>query len=165
MRYPIQWRMINDKIDGLAQDCSNSSALAMELQQSCNKPSKWCLWTGLYIFQASAIYISIISHIYLFLSIIARSACDRVIWWRHQFHEESPAHTHTNSRKHVHLITNIKSSLTIKRHVQIPYSIRFRDEKPIWRVSICEALKGPMKNVYFLLSDMCIHLIRGNCIL
>ena len=26
-------------IDGLAQDCSNSSALAMELLQSCAKPS------------------------------------------------------------------------------------------------------------------------------
>ena len=28
-------------IDGLVQDCCNSSALAMELQQSCTKPSKW----------------------------------------------------------------------------------------------------------------------------
>ena len=27
-------------IDGLAQDCRNSSALAMELLQSCTKPSK-----------------------------------------------------------------------------------------------------------------------------
>ena len=27
-------------IDRLAQDCSNSSALAMELLQSCTKPSK-----------------------------------------------------------------------------------------------------------------------------
>ena len=26
-------------IDGLVQDCSNASALAMELLQSCNKPS------------------------------------------------------------------------------------------------------------------------------
>ena len=26
-------------MDGLAQDCSNSSALAMELQQSCTGPS------------------------------------------------------------------------------------------------------------------------------
>ena len=26
-------------IDGLVQDCSNSSALAMELPQSCTKPS------------------------------------------------------------------------------------------------------------------------------
>ena len=29
-------------IDGLMQDCSNSSALAMELLQSCSKPSM--LW-------------------------------------------------------------------------------------------------------------------------
>ena len=29
----------HSNIDGLAQDCSNSSALAMELQQSCAKPS------------------------------------------------------------------------------------------------------------------------------
>ena len=28
-------------IDGLVQDCSNSSALAMELLQSCTKPSHY----------------------------------------------------------------------------------------------------------------------------
>ena len=40
-------------IGGLVQDCSNSSALAMELLQSCTKPSiwnisHWCLfqWCG-----------------------------------------------------------------------------------------------------------------------
>ena len=31
----------NDKIDGLVQDCSNSIANALELLQSCTKPSKW----------------------------------------------------------------------------------------------------------------------------
>ena len=31
------------QIDSLVQDCSNSSALAMELLQSCTKPSKWYL--------------------------------------------------------------------------------------------------------------------------
>ena len=30
-------------IDGLVQDCSNSSALAMELLQSCTKPSIYLL--------------------------------------------------------------------------------------------------------------------------
>ena len=30
-------------IDGLVQDCSNSSALAMELLQSCTKPSNFAL--------------------------------------------------------------------------------------------------------------------------
>ena len=30
-----------NKIDGLVQDCSNSSALAMELLQFCTKPSKY----------------------------------------------------------------------------------------------------------------------------
>ena len=29
----------NTYIDGLAQDCGNSSALALELPQSCTKPS------------------------------------------------------------------------------------------------------------------------------
>ena len=29
--------------DGLVQDCSNSSALAMEVLQSCAKPSIWCI--------------------------------------------------------------------------------------------------------------------------
>ena len=32
-------------IDGLVQDCSNSSALAMELLQSCTKPSIYTLIT------------------------------------------------------------------------------------------------------------------------
>ena len=32
----LQWKLY---IDGLVQDCSNSSALAMELLQSCTKPS------------------------------------------------------------------------------------------------------------------------------
>ena len=30
-----------DHLDGLVQDCSNSSALAMELLQSCTKPLIW----------------------------------------------------------------------------------------------------------------------------
>ena len=30
-----------DKINGLVQDCSNSSALAVELLQSCTEPSKF----------------------------------------------------------------------------------------------------------------------------
>ena len=45
-RVPILWyrvyavkEMLNVHIDGLVQDCSNSSALAMELLQSCTKPS------------------------------------------------------------------------------------------------------------------------------
>ena len=29
-------------IEGLAQDCSNSSVLAVELLQSCTKPSIYC---------------------------------------------------------------------------------------------------------------------------
>ena len=32
-------RSFQYKFDGLAQDCSNSSALALELLQSCTKPS------------------------------------------------------------------------------------------------------------------------------
>ena len=31
-----------DRAEGLVQDCSNSSAVAMELLQSCTKPSIWC---------------------------------------------------------------------------------------------------------------------------
>ena len=31
--------MMETHIDGLAQDCNNSSVLAMELLQSCAKPS------------------------------------------------------------------------------------------------------------------------------
>ena len=29
-------------VDGMVQDCTNSSALAMELLQSCTEPSMWC---------------------------------------------------------------------------------------------------------------------------
>ena len=38
--------LIHIQIDGLVQDCSNSSALAMELLQSCTKPSKLCQSRG-----------------------------------------------------------------------------------------------------------------------
>ena len=37
----LTYQLIRPKFDGLVQDCSNSSALAMELLQSCTKPSKW----------------------------------------------------------------------------------------------------------------------------
>ena len=44
----IKIRWLWDHLDGLAQDCSNSSALAMELLQSCAKPSILSLyWTSL----------------------------------------------------------------------------------------------------------------------
>ena len=37
------WNVVSiDQIDSLVQDCSNSSALAMELLQSCTKPSRYC---------------------------------------------------------------------------------------------------------------------------
>ena len=36
--------LLKENIDGLAQDCSNSSALAMELLQSCTKPSICVFW-------------------------------------------------------------------------------------------------------------------------
>ena len=37
------WLFMYTYIDGLVQDCSNSSALAMELLQSCTKPSLYAL--------------------------------------------------------------------------------------------------------------------------
>ena len=37
----ILCKTIENNIDGLVQDCSNSSALAMELLQSCTKPSTY----------------------------------------------------------------------------------------------------------------------------
>ena len=39
----LWWFIRYPDINGLVQDCSNSSALAMELLQSCTKPSTW--WT------------------------------------------------------------------------------------------------------------------------
>ena len=38
-------------IDGLVQDCSISSALAMKLLQSCTKPSVWDILSSLFHFQ------------------------------------------------------------------------------------------------------------------
>ena len=37
-------------IDGLVQDCSNSSALAMELLQSCTKPSIYAFMIQMFCF-------------------------------------------------------------------------------------------------------------------
>ena len=42
----VIWAYLTRKhvhIEGLAQDCSNSIANALELLQSCTKPSLWCL--------------------------------------------------------------------------------------------------------------------------
>ena len=41
--YKVNHNMIL-RIDGLEQDCSNSSALTMELLQFCTKPSIWSKW-------------------------------------------------------------------------------------------------------------------------
>ena len=38
------WREKTGHVDGLVQDCSNSSALARELLESCNKPSMSSWW-------------------------------------------------------------------------------------------------------------------------
>ena len=40
-QYHTEYYDDKDIFDGLVQDCSNSSALAMELLQSCTKPSYW----------------------------------------------------------------------------------------------------------------------------
>ena len=39
--YPYALWLLHCHFDDLVQDCSNSSALAMELLQSCTKPSIW----------------------------------------------------------------------------------------------------------------------------
>ena len=44
--YSARLRIAVDYIDGLVQDCSNSSALAMELLQSCTKLSICILISG-----------------------------------------------------------------------------------------------------------------------
>ena len=41
-------KMWMEYIDGLGRDCSNSSALAMELLQSCTEPLKWFLGCSLF---------------------------------------------------------------------------------------------------------------------
>ena len=38
----IQFEVITRYFDSLVQDCSNSIADALELLQSCTKPSIWC---------------------------------------------------------------------------------------------------------------------------
>ena len=42
----FMWHLCNEYIDGLVQDCSNSIANALELLQSCTKPST-CTGVGL----------------------------------------------------------------------------------------------------------------------
>ena len=39
--YPYALGLLHGHFDDLMQDCSNSSVLAMELLQSCTKPSIW----------------------------------------------------------------------------------------------------------------------------
>ena len=44
---PLRFQLIsNHGIDGLAQDCSNSSANALELLQFCTNPSVWTMQGG-----------------------------------------------------------------------------------------------------------------------
>ena len=52
---------------GLVQDCSNSSALAMELLQSCTKPSIWSIWQICLIHKVQS------------GPIIARSLCSQIL--------------------------------------------------------------------------------------
>ena len=49
-------------IDGLAQDCSNSIAKALELLQSCTKPSIWCHWSWSSLPQVMACCLMTLSH-------------------------------------------------------------------------------------------------------
>ena len=39
--YLLRKQMVRDHIEALVQDCSNSSALAMQLLQSCSKSSTY----------------------------------------------------------------------------------------------------------------------------
>ena len=48
-----EWRSLaSNQIDVLVQDCSNSSALAMELLQFCTKPSIICHFPGKFTYTA-----------------------------------------------------------------------------------------------------------------
>ena len=60
---PEQEATVSTLYDGIAQDCSNSSALAMELLQSCIKPSIWWL---LNMFQECTTGIKQQSHITMY---------------------------------------------------------------------------------------------------
>ena len=42
----INWRVRRRNIDGFLQDCNISIANALELLQSCTKPSIWCDYAG-----------------------------------------------------------------------------------------------------------------------
>ena len=78
-QFPLTWNTISFhwheipsvsseiKIDGLVQDCSNSSALAMELLQSCTKPLK-CGHMDFMVSQTNG------------NSAVFSTACS---WWRH----------------------------------------------------------------------------------
>ena len=53
------WTLYTSYIDGLVQDCSNSSVLAMELLQSCTKPSMCINGLGHHVYSSA---ISALSH-------------------------------------------------------------------------------------------------------
>ena len=48
MDYKCEFYQLQDHVDGLEQNCSISIAIALEILQSCTKPSMWsennCIW-------------------------------------------------------------------------------------------------------------------------
>ena len=53
----------NDHFDDLVQDCSNSSANALELLQSCTKPSSWRHPNGLSYYHSEMQVATIVSEL------------------------------------------------------------------------------------------------------
>ena len=63
-----------EHIAGLVQDCSNSSALAMELPQSCTKPAIYV--DILYCCLIQSIHVNSLVHIYSLCTVKCMYSCD-----------------------------------------------------------------------------------------
>ena len=83
----VSYTLIHIHIDGLVQNCSNSSALAMELQQSCTKLSIQALESIQYEDHLIGILIAKINthKIILFLAISIPTLLDTFILNRTQY--------------------------------------------------------------------------------
>ena len=69
-----------EDIDGLVQDCSNSSALAMELLQSCTNPLIWFTLLHWHNMNIMALHITGIFHSTFYIAWILQNHMQPLIW-------------------------------------------------------------------------------------
>ena len=75
-------RIDKQNVDGLGQYCTNSSALAMELLQSCTKPSMY------QFVKHSLLFISVSSTICLFIKLLLNVSACSLRWMPHDTYRD-----------------------------------------------------------------------------